>query len=188
MERNALFLSMLDEVKSLLNTKEEYQALRIAALLRSLLVDPPLVHEINRSHRVELRFDVESSPWLGPLHPHTIFASAAIVPHPSSTTKKLNFDQFLKWEVLVVGGHRYNVRELIKHVANISGGVHAGQVTNGKALNLEILDGLVEIADLPAVVGQLRGIAHVVLTALEPLRERVSAQVKMKGHKPQSST
>lgn len=109
MERNALFLSMLDELTGRLNTKEEYRALRIAALLRALLSDPPLVHEINRDHRVALRFDVESSPWLGPPHPHTTFASAAIAPHPSSSTRQLNFDQVRKWEVLVVGGHRYNV-------------------------------------------------------------------------------
>lgn len=175
MERDALFLSTLDDVKGLINTEDEFQALRLAAHLRKLLVDErPLVHEVNRSRRVRLRFHVRSpDPEYAPERTILRIVGSSLVPTPSSPSEELNLDRFLGRQVMVAWRRRYTVADVIKHVANVSGGVHAGEPKSRAELHLEIADRLVEHGGLPAAAGQVRAIAQVVLIAMEPLKAAI---------------
>jgi hypothetical protein len=182
MDSNTLYCRTIGDIRSVIEKPDDYEVLRASALLRQLLLDENrLVDDVNRQHRVKLRFKVADS-WDTPyakvvLEDDPTFYSVLDGLYPGTTPikapiKRLNRDQFLGYAVVFVKGSFYTVRDIIDHCANVLGGVHFGpargesQETLSKLRNIRV--------DGSSVSGrQLLSILKVVREGLEPLTEKV---------------
>lgn len=138
MEAEALFLETLAELERYAAAGDDYSMLRASALLRQLLIDQhPLVHLVNRKHKLPLRFTVRGRLYrevvladnpdfysaLGGIHTSGPF------PHQA---EQLSLDKFLATQVVKVGKQLLSIGDLISISANVLGGVHKGEPKESK--------------------------------------------------------
>lgn len=114
-------------------TVTRYGYLHLGALLRKLLVDnPPLVQHANRRTKMPLEFHVhEMDPRVIEQHYRdgggTLSMKDGLFPGAQETpVLRLTLAQFLNHKVMIVEGTFVTIREMIKYVANVEGGVHWG--------------------------------------------------------------
>jgi hypothetical protein len=135
MDETTLYLSTLEDLQRLVALGDDYSMLRASAMLRQLFLDSsPLVHQVNRQHRVKLRFPVCGRGYTAVvLEDAPTFYSALGGIHSSGpmshSVEQLNLDQFLATPVLKLGPQVLSVRDLISISANVLGGVHKGKPT-----------------------------------------------------------
>ena len=179
MDRNELFLRTLEDLRTRITTgrRDEYQAIGLAALLRKLLLDDhPLIDQVNRKHRIRLRFVTALPASMTeddlPLAPPP--GAPPFVRGLKEVTKDGLLSRFAAW----VAPHAYTVRDLILYVANIKGAVHAGRARDAGDDALVVAGDEIEIAGFDPAVYALFGIAEVVLDGLEPLRVAVASVVE----------
>jgi hypothetical protein len=141
MDTEALFVATLDWLHraSTRDPLDAYEMVLTSGRLRLLLLDgAPLVHTVNRERRLKLAFDVgDHSPPPAPL-PQPLFWAVpdGLNPNHMTTTHNvpmlsLSLDEFLARRILVYEGVDVKVKELIRHAAHVSGGVHAGEPEDG---------------------------------------------------------
>jgi len=70
-------------------------------------------------------------------------------------------------------GFDLTVKDLIKHAANVSGGVHAGAPSTPAERRLDEIADDVFVNDLPMAIACLHGIAAVSVKALSPLADAI---------------
>jgi hypothetical protein len=115
-----------------------YHQLRIAGLLRLFLIDEyPLVHQVNRLHRLKLSFEhgagataTEPDPKNDLTHDGITFATSELAPSrllASATRSQSSLDEWLKTGVLRVSGRVLTVHEFVQEMAYLEGLTHAGQ-------------------------------------------------------------
>ena len=156
----------------------EYGLLMASGRLRLLLLDDsPLVHQVNRHHRLKVRFRIlrHGDPpmkealklWAVPdgLSPDIAPAGHRI------PIEEVNLDTFLRERIMIIDGTDVTVVELIRHLANVAGGVHAGSARDPVDRQLEEMGELMMLQGVNVVARCLRGIVQVVVSALRPLRE-----------------
>ncbi len=179
MDRNELFLRTLEDLRMRVATgrRDQYEAIGIAALLRKLLLDDhPLIDQVNRTHRIRLRF-------VTALPASTTEDDLPLPPPPGASPfvrglKEVTRDGLLSRFAGWVAPHAYTVRDLILYVANIKGAVHAGRARDAREEALVNAGNDIEIAGFDPAVYSLFGIAEVVLGGLEPLRVAVASEVE----------
>jgi hypothetical protein len=126
-----LFIRRFDDLRVGLQARDDFDLLKVGAILRQLLVDEhPLVHQANTATRLKLRFRVNASRLRADdLQVETMIHlmglgldSTAFV--TSGDVEEMNIDQFLK--VVMISGDDRNVTvlDVIKHAANKAGGIH----------------------------------------------------------------
>jgi hypothetical protein len=111
----------------------EYEVLRSAVLLRQLLLDQsPLVHQVNRDRKTPITFrvNVRDPTWKIARSPQPSFWTRqdGFDPDTSLTVPQianLNLPAFLSQVILVSRGTELTVKDVIRQVAHIVGGVHA---------------------------------------------------------------
>ncbi|MEA3376603.1 MAG: hypothetical protein U9R72_10475 [Chloroflexota bacterium] len=182
---DTLFLRTLDDIEQRLYSQDSYELLGVSALLRKLLFDDfPLVDRVNRKHRLKIRFQVACEDYeqyvkdleeIGVPEPMLYIAPEIdLSPRPP---RMLTKDQFYGTVVFAIEGRRYAVNDIVTLLANVMGGVHAGEPRNDdeKAIFPVMNDDryLSEFGSHPGPLYLLRSIGRVVLRALQPLRERV---------------
>ena len=179
MDRNALFVRTIEDLRSKIASNDEYESLKASGLIRTLLLDSGnLVDEVNRRFRLKITFTYADSSQGYPaemrklLNPSQWAVLDGLYPGTQITTAvnvTTNRGPFLSQMVLINRGEELSVKDVIKYAANVLGGVHAGKVKKGESKEeaLEKLTGL--FGNLPTALMQLRAIAHVVLDGLEPL-------------------
>ena len=129
MDVHDLFAATLDDLRALCNNplSTEYDALRTSALLRKLLLDAsPLAQQVNRQARLPLIFEVSS---LNVRHEayqddEPVFHWTSAEPFGLVPTLQLKWDAFLNYPIVRAFEYYYTVRNLIKVVAHVQGGVH----------------------------------------------------------------
>jgi hypothetical protein len=89
---------------------------------------------------------------------------------PNPPKKTVNRDTFFQTKVQVAQNKTFTVREIIKHQANIEGGVHAGKPKNANEEKLSEIEDTITILSLPPGLRQLQAIGRVILKTLQPLR------------------
>lgn len=143
-----LFVRRFDDLLLGLNARDDYEIVKVGAILRQLLLDDtPLIHKANRHHRIKLHFTVNNI-FVNelPIQPDIHFQAASIDPSMLSLpvgTKTLSLDKFLKMEVLSAQTQKFTVREIIKYAANKAGGVHYGETLDPReSALLDTLDKL----------------------------------------------
>lgn len=180
MYHKVLFIRTIDDLHRSINSNDEYEVLRASALIRQLFLDgdKSLVDRISRNYRHKLEFEVvEHTP---PNIPGLNFNIWAVVdgidpratpPHFLRVKKKR--DGFFSMIVAIVDGHEYSVREIVKFVANVMGGVHSGSLRDEKETNLEQLKELRFFSNISIALLFIKSIGRIILESLKPLQYEI---------------
>jgi hypothetical protein len=182
-DTESLFLRTLDDLEKRTKVTDEYEVLLAAALLRKLLLDsPPLVDQVNATHRLKLRFRIN-----GPTaYEEMIVSDGAVffsvedaidpeLDHPPGLMAPINAtrDQLLARRVMVVNGEQVTIHHLIDQLAHIEGAVHRSDPRERRQCVLNEAARQLFIGGLPAGIRQIQAVARVVLRGLRPLRDAV---------------
>lgn len=184
-----MFRETCNELETKLAEGTLHSLVTAAALLRKLLMDAsPLMHTVNRTHRLpKPKFVVRGLPDLtlvGLPEPDGQFLGdgldaldGAVFPTlPGQVQLELDLDKFLAHRVARVSGSNYTVRDIIDFLAHVAGGVH---LRDAKTTDEQVLQAVrVRFLDVHPAVLQIRGIARVTLRALAALREKVTASLE----------
>jgi len=99
MSAEELFVRRFDDLVLGLKARDDYEIVKVGAILRQLLLDDtPLIHKANRQHRLKLRFVVNdiSSKEL-PIQPDVHFVASGLDPSMlalATGTKRISMDHF----------------------------------------------------------------------------------------------
>jgi hypothetical protein len=146
MDLQYLFLRVLDDLNRVSSSIDDYDNLRIASLLRLLLLEEqPLVHKVNRIHKLPLSFFVGEvlinnvvdpatqppppTPRLIKTRDGRLFFAVGRRFDPQTSNgsvHEMSLDQFLRALVLKVEDHWVSVHDFISHMAYVEGLVHSG--------------------------------------------------------------
>lgn len=179
MDSDQLFLQTLDELKvRLAQTPDEYSVIRIAAILRQLLLDEqPLVEQVNRGRQTKLRFRFYEAALPAMPGATLVAATISIQPGPNPPTGgrvvEGTLKQLLAAPAAYFKGRLASVRDVIRYGANVAGGVHHSSAKTDQDQALLGFGRLMDAFGLPADVRSLVGIGYVVADGLEPLRDAV---------------
>lgn len=203
LRRDKLFLHVCVDLHACCRDGRTYSLLRAAALLRLLLVDGgALATRVNKEHRVQLLFHVglhDDHPYVAesprPLLSlyHSSFDGAAAGPSPLWSTERVDLERFLALRVIRRSPQTFSVREVIKHVANVNGIMHAGDPKKELEHSLMKLRPFVPVGSEEPVTAMVGVIGAVALRALHPLftavraavearDEQEAAQARARGH------
>lgn len=182
MNRDDLFLATMDDLDERLAAAEEYDALRAAALVRQLLLDgAPLVHQVNRERRVKVVFrvgDLGAVPSRIP--PGAVgvrFMVDGLYPDQDlgriQVVHEVGLDGFLGHPVGHYGDEPITIADVVKYLAHVEGGVHAGEPASEVDSNLARMAAAVRVGGLTAPVRVMRSIGRITRDALVPLRKAV---------------
>jgi hypothetical protein len=186
MDRRALFLETLEDLRNRITpTSSEYGLLQAAAKVRLLLVDGTrLVDLVNRDHRLKITYRIGTG---GPLAAAIMslgpsFMAIGDALDPDSATPQppgfsepvvVGADGLLSAEVIFYENARCTVADVVKYLAHVAGGVHAGSPTTREELALATLSEEIEMGGLTPGSRTMMAIGRVVLAGLEPLRREV---------------
>jgi hypothetical protein len=186
MDRRVLFVRTLDQLLEGADRADEYVATRAAGLLRQLLLDgQPLVHTVNRQHRLKLRFTVTDHP----LFQQAIEAHQPVIrlvldgvfpetAPPGYRSRTLSLDDWLAHPAGSYRGTEFSFGNVIRYLANVAGGVHAGNPTSQADSGLAAIAEVLRVQGMSGVARTIRGIVRVTLAGLQPLREAVKADLQ----------
>lgn len=182
MELEELFIHTVDDLRTKVEAGDDYSILRATALLRQLLMDGhSLTHQVNRTYRIRLGFEVCGRSYRDiMLSTNPDFYSSLDGIHKSGllagSVEPISLDQLLSEPVLVSDGQVFTVGDLIRHGANVDGGVHRGQPRNDleQALS-DLANGSFMVAGQAINYRQLRPIALIMLDGLEPVYKTISS-------------
>jgi hypothetical protein len=180
MNPQALFDRHIDELARMVDdhtTWDEYAMLRASAILRSLLLDDdPLLHQVNRARRLKLFFIVRHNNALMELifaRPPQVWMaqdalSPRLMPGPGEDLA-LKIKDFFAYRALYVDGQDVTIKDLILHVANVEGGVHAGKPRDALGAALVDVNRRVRVGLGGGVAATMRAVADIVVATARPL-------------------
>lgn len=189
------FSRRYEELSQLVESKDDFDILKISANLRLLLLNG-LMHKANRNHRLDIVFTIVSldpelyEKYLELLHPDSIqvFSLQDILDpkaFPHHKTKKVQLDEFLSTHLGLVSKTELTVKDVIRYEANVKGGVHLGSPR--KVVEKEINRIIFNVGGLRYTTRQLLSIARVTLEALTPLYVKLDEKRERKGVNRHSS-
>lgn len=182
MDAARLFVYTLRDLERRTVATDEYEVLMSAALLRKLLLDKGrLVDQVNRNHRLDVRFRISGVSPLeqviyedGPMFwavEDGLDPESPVAFEPFDATR----DQFLGRRVMRFGGRWITVRDVIDQLANVEGAVHSGEAKNDRQRVLQAASSFYSRAGLPGAVSQIRLIGRITVRGLAPLRAVTTA-------------
>lgn len=181
-DADRLFLHTLEDLERRTAATDEYEVLMSAALLRKLLLDRTrLTDQVNRGHRLDLRFRISAvSPYEQLLYEdNPVFWVIEDALDPDSALAYAPFgatrDQFLARRVMRFSGSWLTVRDVINQLANIEGAVHRGEAKDAREQALQEVAEFYRHSGLPGAVNQIKLIGRITVRGLSPLRDAVSA-------------
>jgi hypothetical protein len=158
----------------------EYEVLRSTVLLRQMLLDQsPLIHQVNRDRTpIKFRVNVRDPIWKIAGSPQPSFWARQDGFDPDTTLTvpqiaDLDLPAFLSQVIIVSGGTELTVKDVVRQVAHILGGVHAGSANEASEHALAAVSASFRIGGLDPVIRSLAAVGRVVVRALQPLRVRV---------------
>jgi hypothetical protein len=179
-----LFIWRIDALKKIIDNPTEENLFEAARFLRQILLDGAnsLLFQVNRNLRLKIYFIIVGlTARPNPNHPAAsgaTFSQISIAPDPHFPMipqKRLDLDNFLKQEVIFHKGQTATVREVIKYVANKAGAVHKQKLDTPEEQSLEDAPLAFRLLDTPSVLYALDGITKVVVTACDPLYQKLRA-------------
>ena len=185
MDQRILFIKTLADIDERLDSADDYDVVRVTALLRQLLLDQhPLVTVVNHSHRLKVRFRIAVTPGL-PAELHTatsvylqLESLDPDMEFPRGKIQEVSREEFLNIIVIIAYGERISIREIIRYTAHVAGGVHSGSPKDDKDRIMNDMAQRFYIGGYQGGLMQLLSISRIVRKALEPLRVIVEAEVK----------
>lgn len=187
MDRDLLFLGMYRELEErTMAVPSEYSALKIAGLLRELLLDEHrLVDIVNSKTRpdkpyLKITYEVmDKTPYqklVEELKPvfwsmqDGIYPGTALI---AGNTKIVDRDGLLSYKVMSYESYNITVKAIIEYEANIGGAIHAGTPRAVIEKAIHATANSVNVGGYPPQTRQLLAIARVVLDGLRPLKEQI---------------
>lgn len=177
MQAERLFLERCDQIAHRVHSPREIDLLDLASGLRQLLLDgPPLIHKVNRTHRLKLRFRVGNFT----LQPDKFTTVLALedgldpdTARPGKPVSEVDLDGLLAHKVIIMRQASHSVAHVIRFAANVAGGVHHDQKPREAQIVLADYSAMFGLGGLPAGIRQLQAIGRVTLKGLSPLMEAV---------------
>lgn len=184
MNPEILFLRTLEDMENKLSSRDAYELLGLAALLRKLLFDEnSLLDVANRPYRQKITFVVgnDRAPEPKRLTTGSFWSQQdSLDPNtapPHITPIALSRRNFANKVILVTKDNEHTIKEVIRYVAHVVGAVHVGKPKGNKEAELQKLDQLNNLGGHSMVVRQLMSISRVVLNSLKPVRDCILADV-----------
>lgn len=187
MERDRLFVQTVDWLTDAAqrNPPDEHELLLASGRLRMLLLDRQrLVDQVNASRRFDIRYRIVRlggsayTKAVLDLKPMMWVAADGISPEfarpGSGPVESVRLEAFLHERVMIYRGEDVTVCDLIDHLANVAGGVHAGKAREPRDIALNQLSDEIMLGGLDTPILCVRGIAAVVADALRPLRDAIA--------------
>lgn len=180
MNDKELFVRTIEDLHRSINSNDEYEVLRASALIRQLFFDgsKSLVDKVNRQHKHKFEFEVieHTPPNISGLN-FNIWAvidgiDPRVTPLHLPRVKK-NRDSFFGMTVAIIDGHEYSIKDLVRFVANVMGGVHLGHIENEKHANLDRLKELYIFSDVNLALLFIRSIGRIILESLKSLQYEI---------------
>lgn len=178
-----MYLRTIEELDQLKESHDPYDLIRISDLVYRLLYDRPSLTELSSKvlgQRFKTVFIVGAEISLPKGIPAPIFYSVedGLDPDtspPWSESRQINIDEFYKMEIMQINGISITVRDLIRFLRNVRGGVHRGSPDNTKEKEVAMHDmqQFFGIGGLPAGIRIMRAIGRVTLKSLRPLTEEL---------------
>ena len=174
-DADRLFLHTLEDLEWRTTATDEYEVLMSGALLRKLLLDgTPLTDQVNRRHRLPLRFRIsavspyeklvfEDNPVFWAIE-DALDPDCALAYAPFDATR----DQFLARRVMGFNGTWLTVRDVINQLANIEGAVHRGEARDARERALQAVTNFYRNSGLPGAVNQVKLIGRITVRGLGP--------------------
>jgi hypothetical protein len=175
-----LFIGTIEDLEARIKPGTEYDLVRASGLLRQLLLDEkPLIHLVNRQTKQKLYFErkkwPDSNPEIGKLQLQS--------PEPDDQIPriKVGLDPFLSTVVLLYHQHAYTIKDIIKTIGNIQGGVHKDEPKQNKDACLEgeqftsFKFGMENSTSMDMAKLLIKPIAKVTLRAVYPIRSVLPA-------------
>jgi hypothetical protein len=175
----ALLRHTVAELRLTVEQPSPYRLIKAAGLVRLCLLDrQPLALSVNRDRGVPLRFEIpvvdEYTRLVWAREP-AVWAWADGF-SPRLTLRSRQYDEvplpdFLRHPALWVSDHLVPVRAVVRQIAHVEGGVHAGTPKEELDHVLTDLNRKLQIGDPDTGFGVrlMRGISDVVVHALEPI-------------------
>ena len=179
MNADQLFIETLNDLEGRTGaTASEYDLLRASHLLRQLLLDgEPLIGTVNLERRLDIRYTIGRSA----MRDMQIADGAVFwaiqdgfdpqTAPPSVTSATLKRDELLREMVIYSRPLELSVRDVIKFLAHVEGGVHHRAPTDDKERALREITHQIAMGGLSPTARSLRAIARVVIRATGPLRQ-----------------
>jgi hypothetical protein len=168
-EEEHLLRTVLD-IDEKLVIGDRYNIIRASGLLRQLLMDgTPLVHVVNRRHRLQIVFRTIDFAKPVPVEPEADWRALDPSPFPGAQTMDCTLSQFLAAPCLKWNGAQASVHDLISVCANAMGGVHLGKAkTSIEQVLLDWDEVVTVLGEQPSVTAMV-GICRIALRAMKPL-------------------
>lgn len=187
MDRERLFLGIYRELEErTMAEPSEYNVLKIAGLLRQLLLDKHrLIDTVNSKARtnkphLNIKYEVmDKTPYqqmMEDLKPvfwtmqDGIYPKTALI---AGKTKIVDRDGLLSYKVMSFAGFNVTVKDIIVYEANIGGAIHAEAPRGAVEKAIHEAANSVNVGGYPPQTRQLLAIARVVLDGLRPLKEQI---------------
>ncbi|MFA6970745.1 MAG: hypothetical protein WC208_05000 [Gallionella sp.] len=177
-ELERFFLHTLQDIEQKLAANDSYKLIRLSGLIRHLLLDKqPLLHKVNVGYGLELQFPVSAgltSPARDELHEllhhdgQTLLHAIALFPNGAPSIE-ITLDEFLRTKCLWYRGIDITVKNVIRTIAHIRGGVHTGEAKDEVDETLLSLEREITTESNPLPLDALKDIARVVNAAATPL-------------------
>lgn len=165
----------MENLENYLQSNDDYEIIKMSGLLRKLLLDSdPLTNQINRYKKLDIKFEINEYDM--PQHlPKKGFWSVEDDFDPERGMPiyrkiHVSLENLLKQKIMIINQHEITVRDLIKHLAHVEGGIHAGNPRDTKQELLKELGAFFSLAGLPAGLRLMRTIGTVVYRGLLPLK------------------
>lgn len=192
MDRDQLFLGIYRELEERTKAEpSEYNVLKIAGLLRQLLLDKHrLVDIVNSKTRLkkphlDIKYEVmDKTPYqqmVEDLKPvfwtmqDGIYPKTALI---AGRTKIVDRDGLLSYKVMSFAGSNVTVRDIIMYEAHVGGAIHAETPRETVEKAIHEIANSVNVGGYPPQTRQLLAIARVVLDGLRPLKEQIEQLLK----------
>lgn len=155
-----------------LGPAEEYSMLRASGLIRQMLMDrEPLAPRVAKRLGMPLRFEVAD------FDASRIYESARIPPsatwaNPSPIGESgvaVDLPGFLAHKVATIASESFTVRDVVRAVAHVHGGVHYFSPENDREQRLVDYDRRRNVRELGILHASVQSIGQITVAALEPL-------------------
>lgn len=179
MDPNRLFIERCQQVHLLLESHREIDLLDLSGLLRQLLFDQHSLVDTVNTFKLNLVFHTGTFRQAPDHYTALLSLDDGIDPNtrpPRSPSADLCLGEFLDHVVIYAHGNVLTVKDVIRHAANVAGGIHYDPRSPLKHPEPQLLRMLSEgwgLGGLPLGIRMLSAIARVTMRALAPLVEEV---------------
>jgi hypothetical protein len=183
MDRERLFVQTVDWLDQVARRQppDEHELLLASGRLRMLLLDAQrLTDQVNKTYSFDIRYRiVRARAPVNAAHLEFWARTDGIAPaerlaDAEPRLQEVPVQTFLHELVMIYRGEKVTVRDLIDHLANVVGGVHAGKAREERDLKLNQLAESLSLGGMSPGIRAVRGIVVVVAEALKPLRDAIA--------------